>query len=148
MIRKRQLNQNAVHLIVLVQNANKIQQLLLRGIFIEPILKGVKTYLFTSLLLVADIDLRSRIVSHQNHCQTRLNAVIVPQLLCFFLNFCTNRSRNFFSRNQFSHSLLLLFLFFFFFCMCLGRIFFRGFCIICFAFCLICICFAVCIVIV
>ena len=76
MFRQRQLHQNAVDLVIFVQNTNQIQQLFLRCIFIHAVFVWMKSNFFAGTLLVTNINLRCWVIAHQNNCQPRHDAMI------------------------------------------------------------------------
>ena len=88
-----------MHLIILVENPDEIQQLFLRGIFVQAILERTEADFLACLLLVADIDLGGGVISHENDCQTGVNAVVLPKRSSFLPNLGAKRCRNGLTRN-------------------------------------------------
>jgi len=75
MLGQRQLHQNAVHRRVGRQRLYLRQQLALRNIGRQFDMHRLETDGLGGLALAADIDFRSRVVTHQHGGQPRLQAV-------------------------------------------------------------------------
>ena len=72
--RQRQLQEDAVDAVVCVQFGDQLEQLRLGGVSAQAVLQRADPGLFSAQDLVAHVDLTGRVLTHQNHCQRRLDA--------------------------------------------------------------------------
>ena len=77
---QRKLHQNPVDGIIAVQGLNRAEQLLRRCLLGQPNFATVDAKVLTSLDLVTNIDLGSRVVADQNRRQARLNTLTLQRL--------------------------------------------------------------------
>ncbi len=77
----RELHQDAVHRLVGVQLADKVQEVLLRNVCRQVMADGVHAHLFALLALALHIDAAGGILADQHHRQPGLQAVRALQLV-------------------------------------------------------------------
>ena len=108
---KRELDQNAVYSVVIVELFNQRQKLCLRGLFGKSILKGLKAHLCARLFLVVHIYSGSRVITYDNNCQSNGNALCF-KLLGLSLYSCLYLCGNCLAVNEICHDFSSLKLFF------------------------------------
>ena len=73
---QRQLHENAVHFLICVELVDTGKQFLPRSLSGQRDMMGSYSQLRAGLLLVADIDLRGRIVAHDDNGKARMDAAL------------------------------------------------------------------------
>ena len=69
----------------------------------HPMQLGVKTHFGTAFLLIAYIDLRSRVLAHNDHCQPGLHAGLLQKAAAFLRDLLAHFCRNQFAVDQYCH---------------------------------------------
>ena len=103
-----QLHQNAVDLGVLVQHLHQFQQLLLCGILIQCVLKGLEPNRLACFFLVVHIYPGRRVIAYDHNRQTNLQTGCSLQLGCFLLDLFLDLCGYFLAVNDLCHVPFLL----------------------------------------
>ena len=78
-IGKRELDEDPVDIVVPVELENESQEIRFGGFGREPVDPADNSGLCGGPLLVADVDLRGRVVADEHHVQTRRSVVRCPE---------------------------------------------------------------------
>ncbi len=74
--RQRELHENAVNFLVIIELINQLEHVFLRRVRVERMLHRVKAAAFCAFAFVAHIDLACRVLPDDHNCESRLQAML------------------------------------------------------------------------